>query len=149
MDTGMESGAVVHKEVDVPVTPERAFDLFTRDMTKWWPLDTHGVLGARATVDVGPDRIVERLGDEEATWGEVLHWDPPRSFRVAWHPGQPSEQWTDLQVSFEAHGDGTRVVLDHSGWERIGRPEAASGYDTGWDEVLGRYVAHAGVALPK
>jgi hypothetical protein len=139
--------AVVHKEVEVPVSAERAFELFTRDITRWWPLATHGVLGAEATVEFGRNRIVERLGDEESTWAEVVEWDPPRSFRVAWHPGQPADVATDLRVAFEASDGGARVVLDHTGWERIGRPEAAANYDTGWDLVLAEYVDHAGVVV--
>jgi hypothetical protein len=46
---------------------------------------------------------------------------------------------TELEVRFAAEGGGTRVELEHRGWE-IYAAEAAEtqkSYDTGWDEVLG------------
>lgn len=135
---------VVHKEVDVPVPPARAFELFTRDIGRWWPLGTHGVFGARATVTFDAERIVERLDERESTWAEVIDWDPPRGFRVAWHPGHPGDRSTDLRVAFRPHGAGCRVVLDHSGWERIGHAEASASYETGWDVVLGEYLRECG-----
>ncbi len=136
---------VVHKEVDVPLAPARAFAAFTEDIGRWWPMATHSVHGERASVAFEGDRLLERLGPQEATWAEVVEWDPPRGLRLAWHPGRPAEEATDLVVAFRPHDDphpgGTRVVLDHSGWERLGRPDAATSYEEGWDLVLGRWVA--------
>ena len=46
-------------------------------------------------------------------------------------------------MRFATHGGGTRVELEHRGWERLGAEaaEARASYDTGWDHVLGRFVA--------
>ena len=39
-------------------------------------------------------------------------------------------------------GDGTRVGIRHSGWEKLGdrMEEAVASYDEGWDAVIGRYA---------
>jgi hypothetical protein len=46
-------------------------------------------------------------------------------------------------VRFTADGDGTRVDLEHRGWERAGAAAAnvAPRYSGGWDLVLARYAA--------
>jgi hypothetical protein len=48
-------------------------------------------------------------------------------------------------VRFVPDGDGSRVELEHRGWERLGEAaaEAREGYDTGWDTVLGLYASAA------
>jgi hypothetical protein len=44
-------------------------------------------------------------------------------------------------VRFTGEGEGTRVELEHRGWERMGeRGEEARGhYDDGWATVLGAF----------
>jgi hypothetical protein len=50
-----------------------------------------------------------------------------------------------VEVTFDAHDDGTRVTLTHDGWpNRADGRAARTGYDSGWDIVLGRLVALAG-----
>jgi uncharacterized protein YndB with AHSA1/START domain len=87
-------------------------------------------------------RIVEYADDGElATWGTVSDWDPPKSVSFTWHPGSDPQQAGQVTVTFTPVGADTEVELVHSGWER--RPDgvrARTGYDTGWDYVLGRYV---------
>src|SRR5262249_60218117 len=50
---------------------------------------------------------------------------------------------TEVEVRFTAEGDGTRVDLEHRGWERagVGAEKESSGYNQGWDTVLARYAA--------
>jgi hypothetical protein len=48
-------------------------------------------------------------------------------------------------VRFEQEGDGTRVELEHRGWERV-MDEAAemrASYDTGWERVLCEFAEAA------
>ena len=33
----------IEKTLVVPLTPDRAFDLFTNRMASWWPLDKHSL----------------------------------------------------------------------------------------------------------
>ena len=50
---------------------------------------------------------------------------------------------TEVEVRFTAEGDGTRVDLEHRGWERAGAAaeNQSTGYGQGWDTVLARYAA--------
>ena len=134
------------KKVVVPVGVGRAFEVFTAEMSAWWPLPSHSVgedqaRGVRLEGAVG-GRIVEQGDDGEiAIWGTVSDWDPPKSVSFTWHPGSDPQQAGQVTVTFTSVGDNTEVELVHSGWER--RPDgvrARTGYDTGWDYVLGRYV---------
>ena len=74
--------APLAKKVVVPVGVERAFEVFTAEMSAWWPLPSHSVGDDRAR-DVRLEgavggRIVEYGDDGEiATWGMVSDWDPP------------------------------------------------------------------------
>jgi hypothetical protein len=63
---------------------------------------------------------------------------------MTWHPGAAAgPDQTQVAVSFESTSTGTRVRLEHSGWEHV-EPQRRTGYDSGWDLVLGRFVS-AGV----
>ena len=128
------------KKVVVPVGTERAFEVFTAEMSAWWPLPSHSV-GEDSAREVRFEgavggRIVE-YGDtgEIASWGTVSDWDPPTSVSFTWHPGSDPQQAGHVTVTFRPVDDGTEVELTHSGWER--RP---AGNATGWDYVLGKYV---------
>jgi uncharacterized protein YndB with AHSA1/START domain len=143
--------APVHKSVAVPIPPERAFELFTREIATWWPLPTHSVGLERATgvswgTAVG-DELVETLSDgTTAVWGSVLESRPPHLIVVSWHAGRSADVGTRLELTFSpADGGGTVVGLTHSGWERWADGEAqAAGYDEGWDLVLADYVRLSG-----
>lgn len=137
------------KKVVVPVRPERAFEVFTAEIAAWWPLATHSVAQEKARDlrfegAVG-GRIVEYDADGEVgSWGTVSDWDPPKSVSFTWHPGTDPQQAGHVTVMFTAVDGGTEVELVHTGWER--RPDGArarTGYNTGWDYVLGMYVAGA------
>ena len=52
----------VHREVLVTADVETAFELFTAHIAAWWPLGSHGVFGAAASVAFEQDRLVERTG---------------------------------------------------------------------------------------
>lgn len=139
--------APVEKVVTVGVPPERAFEVFTRQLGAWWPVD-------KFSISDPPDAIVfeereggevyETKGDERHHWAWVRAWDPPRRFALEWKVNPETAGPTDVEVSFEPDGDGTRVTLVHTGWERLGAEaaEGRAGYDGGWVLVLGRYESH-------
>ena len=134
------------KEVLVAIPPEDAWNLFTDGIDEWWPVESHSVGGDRVAAvviegSVG-GRILERWGDgTESVWGEVQIWEPPRHLRCTWHPGRDASEATEVEVWFEDRDGGTRLRLEHRGWERRGEKavEMRSSYDSGWDFVLGRY----------
>ena len=129
--------APVRREIRVACDVATAFELFTAHIGAWWPLGTHSVFGARASVAFEDGQVVERLGAQHAVWGTVREWDRPDGFSMTWHPGQGPERATDVAVAFSADGDGTVVTLTHTGWERLADPEAArEEYNSGWPRVI-------------
>ena len=105
----MATIAPVRRAVAVAAGPERAFEVFTAEIGRWWPMATHSVFGEQASVAFEDGRLVERIGDAVSEWGEVLEWDPPRLLRLTWRPGNPAEEATEVTVRFHPDGDGTRV----------------------------------------
>jgi uncharacterized protein YndB with AHSA1/START domain len=142
--------APVVKTVHVKCDVARAFDVFTREVGSWWPLD-------RIALHPGEVREVtweEREGGEvyetstageRSHWATVLAWEPPSGFTIAWKVDPDAVAETEVEVRFTPDGDGTRVVLEHRHWDRLGAgaAEARGGYEDGWGMVLGEYVAKA------
>lgn len=137
----------LRKSLALGLPPGQAFELFTAGLGRWWPLRTHSVFQERAATcglepRVGGALFEQRDDGERSLWGTVLVWEPPRRFVVSWHPGREAETAQELEVRFLPEGAGTRVELEHRGWQRLGAAAAESraGYDQGWDGVLARYV---------
>ncbi|HEV3471714.1 MAG TPA: SRPBCC family protein [Actinomycetota bacterium] len=143
------SVAPVIRSVTVAVAPEEAFAAFTERMGEWWPLEIHGIFGGDAVDVVLEPRVGGRVyevstGGEEALWAEILEYDPPRRFALAWRPNPDRPAPTHVEVSFSADGTGTRVELVHTGWERLGdlaiAQEVRDSYDSGWPVTLRRFA---------
>jgi len=136
--------AVPPIEIDtlVPCAPDAAFDYFTRDIGRWWPLARYSCSQEHAaSVQFDDGKLVETDRDgKRYEWGEVLAWERGRRLALTWHPGTPPEDALIVTVTFDAAGDGTRVKLVHSGWERLGAKaaDARASYAGGWPTVLGR-----------
>lgn len=138
----------VRQAIVVDASPERAFQVFTEEIGMWWPLDdVHSRLEGAETAVIEPrkgGRVYERgASGEEASWGEVLEWEPPTLLVLAWKPNDSPYPPTEVEVRFTAEGERTRVELEHRGWERLGEDAAAAraGYDSGWMPLLARFEA--------
>jgi len=149
MTTKSTSIAPVVKTVTVACTPEEAFRYFTADFGMWWPAATHSVVAyasefkdTPATVILEPGvsgRIFERTrAGEEHTWGRVLAWQPPARVLFSFHPGRDERQGQTVEVTFCAAPEGAKVVLVHSGWERLSAnaQQARDRYNQGWEGVF-------------
>ena len=66
--------------------------------------------------------------------------------RARLEPNDRPEPPTEVEIQFEAAGDGTIVRLEHRGWDKLGdrAAEAREGHDGGWQLPLERFVAAAG-----
>jgi DNA-binding transcriptional ArsR family regulator len=147
--------APVRKTRTVPLAVEVAFDLFTRRIAEWWPVDTHAI-GADSgdAGDVTDVRFDGRVGGRvtqvlvdgtEHSWADVLAWDPPNRVVLSWHPRIAPTAASRVEVRFRPVDAGTQVVLEHTGWEEFGElgTELRDGYAEGWDPVLDRFIAAA------
>lgn len=139
------------KVVSIPATPEAAFHRFTGELGNWWPLRSHSIgedqaESVRMEGFVG-GRIVERIkGGRECVWGTITAWEPPRRVAFSWHPGQNPATAQDVELRFLPAGAGTRVELEHRGFERLGAQgrRARRAYPLGWSYVLGLYTGRRG-----
>ncbi len=136
-----EGDKPIRKEVVTARDPDEAFRRFTAGMGDWWPLAAHSVAGGVSGGGVTFDEraIVERAADgAEHVWGRVQVWEPPERLVFTWHPGRDPATAQEIEVRFEPHAAGSRVTLEHRGWERYGEGAAAmhARYETGWDGVF-------------
>ena len=118
----IETDETVRREIVVGVRPDRAFEIFTADMTSWWPPAHHIGSAPIAEVVVEPrvgGRWFTRHQDGTATsTGFVTVWDPPARLVVTWQIGADWSYHPDLvttvEVRFEPDGDDrTRVSIRH------------------------------------
>jgi uncharacterized protein YndB with AHSA1/START domain len=111
--------------VDVACSTDHAFRVWTAEIARWWPAD-HTVSGADDSTVVLEGRvggrIYERTADgAEHDWGEVTVWDPPARLGYSWFLRTDRADATDVEIRFVPGADGgTRVEIEHAGWERLG-----------------------------
>ena len=138
---------IVRKTVTVDCAVEEAFRVFTADAASWWPVETHSIHQKVSEIVFEPHaggevyEIAE--SGERGHWATVLEWDPPSRLVLAWNILNAEAEPTEVEVRFLPDEGGTRVELEHRGWERLadGGAEKRANYDTGWDFVLGKYTA--------
>ena len=152
-DGGMnESAAIAPPPIEldalVACAPGAAFEYFTRDIGRWWPLARYSCSETRAAgvafeAHLGGRLIETDIDGNEYVWGTVLAWEPGRKLTFSWHPGKPPDNALTVAITFEAAADATRVRLVHSGWERLGAAaaETRASYVSGWPKVLGEVYA--------
>lgn len=150
----------VRKSVRVKAPIERAFDVFTNGLTRWWPHD-HGV-GKRPIQKV---LMEPRLGGRwleisadgtETPVATITLWEPPHRLVMVW---QINAQWkpdmamkSEVDIRFSADGPGaTLVELVHHKFETMGAEAGASmrrDVDGGWPGLLERFVGEAERGAP-
>ena len=140
-----ETEFVVQKSAVVPVTPEKAFAVFTVEIATWWPMKTHSVEKMGQVVfETGPGgRVYEVMSTgKEAHWANVIAWEPPNRFVLEWKVNPDAAAPTEVEVRFAPEGDGTRVELEHRGFERLGEAAESTheSYSTGWPTVFQDFV---------
>ncbi|MEP6759229.1 MAG: SRPBCC family protein [Actinomycetota bacterium] len=147
----------IRRSVRVTCDPATAFRVFTAEMDTWWPSHIH----SRASTEHEDEsltvasiviegraggRIYETMSDgAQAEWGSVVVWDPPARLVIAWQPNAGPPNPTELELRFIAEGSGTRVDLEHRGWERLGADaaEARDTYAQGWPLTFDQLFAEA------
>jgi uncharacterized protein YndB with AHSA1/START domain len=148
----------IRRSVHVRRPPEETFRLFTDGIDDWWPTER---LSRAADEQYGDGVKVERVVFEprrggrvyevtsegvEGSWADVLVYEPPARIVLSWKPNDRPEPPTEVEVRFEADGDGTLVQLEHRGWDRLGEraSEARGSHGEGWRLPLERFAAAAG-----
>ncbi len=124
--------AAVIVAIRVDASPMRAFECFTGDIGAWWrpnPLfrltpQGDGVL--RFEPGEG-GRLLTALPDgSEFEVGRIDVWKPGEELALTWRQASfRTDQTTHLSVHFEAVDEGTRVTVEHRGWDTIPAKHAA------------------------
>jgi len=153
MSTTVSTPVEVSIDVDAPI--EEAFDVFTRDMASWWPVEHHILQAELAEMVFEPrvgGNIIDRGVDgSECRWARVLAYDPPErvvfswDVSLEWQVETDASRTSDVEVRFTSLAtDRTRVDLVHrhierhgEGWEQM---HGAVGSPDGWAVGLGRFA---------
>lgn len=153
---GTMQDAPVRKSITVKASAERAFEVFTAGFDSWWPRSHHiGKLPMKRAVlegRVGGRCYSEQTDGTECDWGEILQWEPPKRFLMAW---KITAQWqyepdlaksSEVEVRFTPQADGsTRVDLEHRNFARLGAGWEAMremvNADGGWGGLLQMFSA--------
>jgi len=146
--------APVRKTITVRTGIERAFEVFTREMGRWW-LKSHTLNQSSPQKDVimepKPGGCWYELSTDGSAcqWGHVIEWDPPKRVLLAW---QINADWhfdsalvTEVEVRFTPEGENaTRIDLEHRLFDRFGeRAESVrQSLDSarGWAGLLEAYA---------
>jgi hypothetical protein len=145
----------VRRETTVRAGRDRTFEVFVRELGAWWPTNPFSRGGDRVR-DVRLERrrgglVTEHWADGTVhTWGELLAWDPPRGFTMAW---RLTPEPTEVELRFLELGPAlTRVEVEHRGWERLSDeqlgaacalPEGYAGgsFHRGWGMILDAFAS--------
>lgn len=132
---------------------EHAFRTWTARTSLWWPA-SHTVSG-EPHLEFEPHvggRIYERTQEgAEHDWGAVVAWEPPARIVYEWQLRVGRADATQVEIRFsDAPTGGTRVEIEHRGWERLGAPGAArrEGNLAGWGSLLPHFRAAIGEGRP-
>jgi len=141
--------APVRKSVVVEATPERAFEVFTAGINRWWP-KTHGIGKAPIRESfiepyAGGRWYTKCEDGTDVVVGHVRIWQPPErlvmSFEVTadFKPEPRPAFASEVEVHFVALPQGqTRVEVEHRDFERMGAAagEKMQGAVQGWAALL-------------
>ena len=147
MSTTVSTPVEVSIDVDVPI--EEAFDVFTRDMASWWPVEHHILQAELAEMVFEPrvgGHVIDRGVDgSECRWARVLAYDPPDrvvfswDVSLEWQVETDASRTSDVEVRFTSlASDRTRVDLVHRHIERHG---------DGWEQMYGAVSSPDGWAV--
>jgi uncharacterized protein YndB with AHSA1/START domain len=108
----------------VKASPRRAFEAFTAEIGQWWKPNGMFAFTPRAPGVLsfeGAERLIEtRAGGKVFEIGRVKVWEPGARLVVGWRQASfTPDMATEVEVTFEAVGEETRVTVSHSGWDSV------------------------------
>jgi uncharacterized protein YndB with AHSA1/START domain len=148
--------AAVRKQLVVPASQQRAFEVFTADFGDFQPRE-HNLMASPIARTVFEPRVGGHIVDvaedgSECRWARILAYEPHDRVVFSWDIGPDwqlvadPDNASEVEVRFIAESsERTRVELEHRhldrhgpGWEAV-RDGIAD--DAGWPLYLDRYAA--------
>ena len=138
-------------ELNLPLPPERAFDVYVNEMDVWWP--RRGVFPySFAPKTTYPRHIAfeARLGGRyyetfadgsQYTIGHITLWQPPDALAYSWRDAAWAGK-TEIRLRFQASGDGSVVNYAQDGFADAGVAWLIAYYQIGCAQTLAGYAAH-------
>jgi uncharacterized protein YndB with AHSA1/START domain len=144
----------------VAATPERAFEVFTREIGVWWRPNvllfrftprSPGVLAFEPSLG---GRLTETLPNGKVfEIGRITDWQPGSRLAFTWRQATFSPgQITHVEIRFEPVGEETRVTVEHRGWDSVPQEHVArhgfpdrvflQRHGEWWQDLLRSYRAH-------
>jgi len=153
----VSSIAPIKKQVIVRASQQRAFEVFTEGIDRWWPRE-HNIGQSplkREVLEPGNGGRWYAINEDgsECDIGKVLVWEPPLRLIVTW---QINADWqydatfvTEIEVRFTAQSaTQTRVELEHRKLDSYGAraEELREVFDSenAWMSSLSAFAAVAG-----
>jgi uncharacterized protein YndB with AHSA1/START domain len=109
----------------IAVSPAAAFAIFTEETDRWWRREAMHRFGPRPGLlrfeGGAGGRLVEVFEDGPPfEVGKVLVWEPGARLVFEWRGRDfaPDER-TEVELRFEPEPDGTRITLEHRGWDAL------------------------------
>jgi uncharacterized protein YndB with AHSA1/START domain len=147
--------APVRKSIFVNAPQDRAFEVFTSGIGRWWPKSHH--IGKsdldRPVLEPKADGRWYELGVDgsQCDVGKVALWDPPARLVLIWQLTAEftfdPDLVTEVEVQFTPEGSGTRVDLEHRHLERLGETaeklREAVDSTGGWSGLLALFAEEA------
>jgi uncharacterized protein YndB with AHSA1/START domain len=128
----IDSTGAIRQHIVVGTDPQKAFELFTRRMTEWWPSHHHIGSAPIEQIIVEPREggrwFTRHTDGSQTSTGYVVAWEPPGRLVLTW---QITADWsydtaliTTVELTFTAQDEQhTLVEVAHRDLENYG-PDA-------------------------
>ena len=131
----MSGGSRVLVALRVKATQARAFQAFVEEIGAWWRpnglFQTTPRAPGRLAFEPGEGgRLTETLANGKVfEIGRIEAWDPPVRLVFSYRQANfPRELHTEVEVRFDAHGEETRVTVEHRGFDQVPEGPARHGF---------------------
>ncbi len=133
--------------IEVGVDPHTAFTIFTEEIGQWWrpgPInwnDNRRAVGVRIEPGVGGRwiEVDDAQTGEGFEAGRITTWEPGVRFAFTYRDAGHEIDGTTVEIRFEPVAGGTRVTLEHRGWDQLAADLAAKARQAkryGWANIL-------------
>lgn len=144
----------------VAVDPDTAFEVFTAEIDVWWKRGIRYRANASESLrfesGAGGRLIAAEASGETRELGRVLAWEP-RAGRLVFEyrvRDLAPEETTEVEVRFEAVAEGTKVTLEHRGFDQLAADHPVrhglagqafiAMFGTWWGDLMVSLRQHAG-----